>query len=628
MDTKYILNKILGRPLASNEHKDQQLSILTGIPALGLDSLASTAYGPEAALLILLPLGTAGLSYFLPVSIAVVFVLILLYLSYMQTIAAYPNGGGAYLVASENLGKLSGVCAAVALLLDYLLNVAVGISAGVGAIVSAIPFLQPYTVILCLSVLLMLTILNLRGIKESGIIFVVPVMLFVICLMATCMLGLFYSIKSGGHPTPVVSPPAFPISTESVGLWLLLGTFANGLTAMTGVEAVSNAVPLFRKPVVSNARWTLTIIIGILGIFLLCLGYLCPSYHIAAMNEARPGYQTILSQLVAAVTGKGVFYYISIVNIFIVLTYSAQTSFAGFPRVCRLLAEDYYLPYFFAEKGRRLVFTHGILVLAIFSAILLIAFNGITTSLIPLFAVGAFSAFLFSQSGMVLFWLRKNEPGTTSKLICNAMGTIITLIALIIIIAVKFMEGAWIVMVVAPLLVLLLTRINRHYQSITREIEHSYKFDKSKLQPPIVIIPINGWNLMTEKAVEFGLLLSDQIVCVYISTEENDDKHWLRGIWNVKIEKPAQELNAVFPKLEIIKSPYRRINKPILDFVKKVRKYHPDELITVVIPELVEPHWYEYVLHNIHAARLRASLFLERDPKTIVITIPWYLRCK
>lgn len=282
-----LIDKILGKPLTLRQRKKQELSILTGIPALGLDSFASTAYGPEAALMILLPLGMAGLHYFSFIMLAVIAVLIMLYLSYQQTTAAYPQGGGAYIVASDNFGKKAGIWAAIALLIDYLLNVAVGISAGVGAVVSAIPILQPYTLLLCLLVLTLLTFLNLRGVRESGLAFVTPTLLFIVCISIAMLIGLFESLRTGGHPQPLVSPPEFPPATETISGWLILSAIANGLTAMTGIEAVSNAVPLFRNPRVRNARWTLTVILLTLALFLLILGYLIPTYHIVAMDEKK-----------------------------------------------------------------------------------------------------------------------------------------------------------------------------------------------------------------------------------------------------------------------------------------------------------------------------------------------------
>ena len=620
-----LLGKILGRRLATWEAAKQKLSVLTGVPVLGLDALASTGYGPEAALTILLPLGVTGLSYFPFIILAIVVNLSALYLSYRQTIAAYPDGGGAYIVAKDNLGIHAGLCAGVALLLDYLLNVAVGIAAGVGAVVSAIPALHPYTLPICLLVLLTLTIINLRGVRESGLAFVVPVLVFLVCMAAVILIGLIRVWQSSGHPLPVVPLPPIPQRTATVSVWLLLGAFANGCTAMTGVEAVSNGVPLFQEPAVPNAQRTLTVIVAILSLFLLGVAYLCSVYHIGAMDEQQPGYQTILSQLVAAVVGQGAFYFVAIASIFIVLTYSAQTSFTDFPRVCRLLAEDGFLPHAFADLGRRLVYSQGIIVLTTLSGLILIAFGGVTDRLIPLFAVGAFSAFLFSQVGMVVHWLRKKGSKVRIALVYNALGAIVTGIALAVIIVAKFIEGAWITIIVAPPLVLLLLQIKRHYRKIARETGAALRLRCSDLQPPVVIVPIDGWNRVAEKAVRFGLLLSNDVTAVYVSTG-NDDTQELQKLWADKVEKPAKDANSSIPRLEIIPSPYRLLQQPILDFVNKAKKEKPDRLIAVIIPEIVQPHWYQYLLHDLDAARLRALLFLERDQRTVVISTPWYLR--
>lgn len=620
-----LLDKILGKPLTLKAKKKQQLSIFTGVPALGLDSLSSTAYGPEAALTVLLPAGIIGLHYFFTISLIVVLVLMFLYFSYLQTAAAYPEKGGAYIVASENLGKKYGLGAAISLILDYLLNVTVGISAGVAAIVSAVPSLHPYTLVLCLAILLMLTVINLRGLRETGTLFLIPVVIFIICMIITIVIGVFDVWSNGGTTHTNMSSRILTSHTGKLTFWMCLTALAYGLTAMTGVEAVSNAVSLFRKPTVRNAQWTLTIIVGTLALFLIFIGYLCPAYQIMAMNQNQPGYQTILSQLVEATTGKGVFYYISIISIFIVLAYSAQTSFSGFPRICRLLAEDNFLPHFFAERGRRLVFSVGIVILAIFSAVILIAFKGITNNLIPLFAVGSFSAFLFSQSGMVVYWLRQGNKKISYKLVINALGALITAIALLIIIITKFLEGAWIIIVLAPTLAFLMHRIKLHYKKIAHEIKNPIKINLNSLKPPIVIIPIQGLDLIAEKAIQFGMLLSEDITAVFIDAGYEDVQE-LKKLWHEKIEIPAEKADKKTPKLEIIKSPYRRIYKPLLNFVSKVRKERKNDLIAIIIPELIEPKWYEYLLHNIHATGLRALLFLEREPRIIVITIPWYLR--
>jgi hypothetical protein len=394
---------------------------------------------------------------------------------------------------------------------------------------------------------------------------------------------------------------------------------------MTGVEAVSNGVPLFREPAVPNAHRALTLIVAILSLFLLGVAYLCSVYHIGAMDEQQPGYQTILSQLVAAVAGQGVFYYLAIASIFFVLTYSAQTSFADFPRVCRLLADDGFLPHAFADLGRRLVFSQGIVVLAALSGLILIVFGGVTDRLIPLFAIGAFSAFLFSQIGMVAHWLRKTAGRFRFALAFNALGVVVTGTALGVIIVAKFIEGAWMTLLVAPLLVLLLQRIRRHYKKIAREIGAGLKLRATNLQAPVVIIPIEGWNRVAEKAVRFGLLLSDDITAVHVKTD-NDDTQALKELWAERVERPAKAGGSPIPRLEIISSPYRRLHRPILDFVNKVKKENPDRLIAVIIPQLVEPHWYQYLLHDWDAAKLRTLLFLERDQRTVVISTPWYLR--
>ena len=620
-----LLDKLLGRPLKSSETKKEELGVATGVPVLGLDALASTAYGPEAALTILVPLGMTGLHYMPMVTIGILALLATLYMSYRQTAAAYPGGGGAYIVAKDNLGMRAGVAAGTALLLDYMLNVAVGISAGVGAVLSAVPTLQEYRLAFCLLVLVALTFINLRGVRETGITFVFPVLAFVVCVGTTLVIGLVYTFLSGGHPHPVEPPPMVSQATQAVSAWVLLRAFASGCTAMTGVEAVSNAVPLFKKPAVPNAQWTLTIIVGILGAFLLAIGYLCPAYHIRAMDEQQPGYQTIFSQLVGAVAGRGLFYYLAIASIFIVLTCSAQTSFVGFPRVCRQLAEDGLLPSVFANRGRRLVFSGGIVVLAMLAGALLIVFSGITDKLIPLFAIGAFSAFAFSQIGMVAYWRRKRGKSARAKLIFNALGATCTSVALVIIVVAKFVQGAWITLIVGPGLVWLFWKIRRHYQCIAREVDQPVKLQTGKLRPPVVIIPIDTWNRVTERALRFGLEMSDDITALHVSSEENDNKG-LREKWAEKVEKPARAAKSAVPRLEIIHSPYRQIYEPILKFVRKREKENPDRLIAVVIPELVEPHWYEYLLHNIHGAGLRALLFLQGDRRTIVITTPWYLR--
>jgi amino acid transporter len=618
-----LFDKVFGRALKSSEKRKQELSVVTGVPVLGLDALSSVAYGPEAALTILVSAGLVGLRVMPMITGSIVVLLAILYFSYRQTIAAYPNGGGAYMVSKENLGARLGLVAGAALLLDYMLNVAVGISAGIATVVSAVPALHRHQLALCLFVLVFLTLLNLRGVRESGLVFTLPAFAFISCVGGAVIIGLARVWLSGGYPAPVEPLPKVPQATQAVSAWLLLRGFASGCTAMTGIEAVSNGVPLFAKPRVSNARWTLTVIVVVLGALLLAVAWLCPAYHVSAMDQRKPGYQTILSQLIVAATGSGVFYYVSIASILVILTFSANTSFAGFPRVCRLLAEDEYLPPSFANRGRRLVFTQGISALALISGLILIGFGGITEKLIPLFAIGAFSAFTLSQAGMVGHWLRKRGRGAHVSMFINFTGAICTGIALVIIILAKFTDGAWVTLIIVPGLVLLFHQIHKRYREITREVSRSVELKTAKM-PPIVIIPIGGWDCVAERALRFGMEMSDNVIALHVTTE-NEATNNLRGLWTKNVEQPAKEAKASVPRLKILTSPYRQIYEPILDFVRKTRKEKSDRLIAVIIPELVEPHWYEYLLHNHHGAVLRSRLFRERDQRTIVITTPWYL---
>ena len=518
-----LLETILGRPLASSEASKEKLTVPTGVPVLGFDALSSVAYGPEAALTVLVALSAPGLAYLPKITLAILILLAMLFLSYLQTIGAYPNGGGSYTVAKENLGREAGLCAAAALLLDYILNVAVGISAGIGALVSALPALHPYTLLLCLLAVLVLTMVNLRGVRESGLVFELPAVSFAGCVGAAVVIGIIRAMHSQGHPQSMIPLPPLSPDAQGISLWLILRAFANGCTAMTGVEAVSNGVPLFKDPKVLNARMTLTVIVVLLGVLLLGTAYLCPAYQIGAMDQSQPGYQTTLSLLVGAVAGHGAFYYAAMASILIMLTFSANTSFADFPRVCRLLARDGFMPRSFAERGSRLVFSAGILALAILSSLILIAFGGITEKLIPLFAVGAFSAFTLSQAGMVVHWARKEGSAARSSLVVNALGAGATGVTLLIIIVAKFLEGAWITLLIVPALIVLFHRIQRHYARIDRDVGRIGELRAPGPGRPVVIIPIQGWNRLAERALRVAMEISDDITAVHIKTEDRED---------------------------------------------------------------------------------------------------------
>src|SRR6202047_3490068 len=466
-----VLDILLGKPLATSDERAEQVGVSAGIPIFGLDALSSAAYGPEAALTLLLPLGAAGIAYIVPISLSIIILLTIVYFSYRQTIAAYPGGGGSYTVASENLGTYPGLLAAAALMIDYVLTAAVGISAGVGALVSAVPSLEPRTLPICLAILLVITLADLRGVRETGTLFMIPTYLFVGTLLITLAMGITKVIASGGHPAPVVSPPALPAQTVGLSAWLLLKSFASGCTAMTGVEAVSNGVTAFREPVAKTAQRTLTAIIAVLIVLLAGIAFLCRAYHVGATNPG-PGYQSVLSQLTAAVVGRNAFYFVTIASILLVLSLSANTAFADFPRLCRLVAEDGYLPTPLAVRGRRLVYTAGIITLGILCAFLLTLFGGITDRLIPLYAVGAFLAFTLSQAGMVAHWKRKGGPGSRLGMYVNGLGAAATAGTVAIVTVTQFNDGAWITAVLIPTIMISMYSIRSHYDSVTRELEN------------------------------------------------------------------------------------------------------------------------------------------------------------
>src|SRR5271169_6828722 len=619
-----LLDGLFGRPLASSEDEGERITPTQGIPTFGMDALSSAAYGPEAALTILLPLGLIGVRYIVPLTFAIIGLLVIVFVSYRQTIAAYPNGGGSYTVARENLGTNAGLVAAAALMTDYVLNVAVGISAGIGALISAVPALQPYTLPLCLVTLILLTFVNMRGIGEAGRLFMLPTWAFILSLCTLVVWGMLATISSGGHPHPVVSPAHLAKATEAVGAWVLLRAFASGCTAMTGVEAVSNGVQAFREPVVPAAHRTLTIIIGILMVLLLGIAYLAHAYHIGATVPGTAHYQSVLSQLIAAIAGRGIFYWVSIVSILLVLCLSANTSFADFPRLCRAVAEDGYLPRSFASRGRRLVYSEGIWLLAILSGVLLLVFDGVTDRLIPLFAIGAFLAFTLSQSGMVAHWWKKRERGALASMAVNGLGATATAVTVVVVAVVKFMAGAWMVVLLVPSLVVLMLAVGRHYRRIEREIAAPGNLKLDNLQEPIVLVPIIEWSSIAQNALRFAMTLSSEVEVLHIESE--DAINSLKRIWPLRVEEPAREAKQAVPRLTVLKPPFRYVVQPIIDYVLEIERKNPDRTIAVLLPELVERQWYQYFLHNQRARILAARLLTQGTHRIVIVNVPWYLR--
>ncbi|MGA8482321.1 MAG: APC family permease [Chthoniobacterales bacterium] len=613
---------ILGRHLGSDEDKDERVGPMTGISVFGLDALSSAAYGPEAALTVLISLGIAGVGFSLPITVAVSTILAIVYFSYRQTIAGYPEGAGSYTVAKENLGTHAGLFAAAALMIDYTLNVAVGISAGIGAFTSALPLLQPYTLLLCL-VLILLTFANLRGLRESGFAFMPPTYLFVGCLALVLVIGIVKASVSGGHPHPVNPLPPPSNAHEQITLWLFLKAFAAGCTAMTGVEAVSNGVQAFKEPVVDSARRTLTLIVAILILLLLGIAYLVSAYQITATDPGSPGYQSILSLVTEAIVGRGVFYYVTIAAILLVLCLSANTSFADFPRVCRTVSQDGFLPLVFAVRGRRLVYTHGIVVLTVLAGSLLILFNGVTDKLIPLFAIGAFLAFTLSQTGMVVYWSRSKGRKARLSAAINGIGAIATAVTFLIVIVTKFAEGAWLVVIVLPLLFILMLLIHRHYLRIAREVAVSGPVRLERPNEMIAVIPIEHLNTLAEKALQIAYGLSNKIHVVHIK-EEHSDRDFSRE-WHIDVQPSLDRVGLSEANLVILKSPYRKVITPILNYIWELEAKNPQNMIAVLIPQLVESRWYYSLLHNRRAAILRTLLMLKGRNRILIINVPWNL---
>jgi amino acid transporter len=619
-----IIDAIIGKPIKTSDERAEQIGIQEGIPIFGLDALSSAAYGPEAALSLLIPLGLLGVQYIIPISAAIITLLVIVYFSYRQTIAAYPTGGGSYTVARFNLGSFAGLLAAAALLTDYILTAAVGISAGVGALVSAVPSLQRHTVLLCVGILVVITILNLRGVRDAGVAFMVPTYLFVGTLLITIVGGLMRVALSGGHPVPITPLPPPPAITEAVTLWLLLKVFASGCTALTGVEAVSNGVKAFREPGVKNAQRTLTVIIFLLAVLLAGISYLVKVYGIAATDPGRPGYQSLLSMLIAAVFGKGVFYYLTIASILFVLSLSANTAFADFPRLCRSISQNNYLPHAFGYRGRRLVYTYGIVVLAVLTCFLLVVFEGVTDKLIPLYAVGAFLAFTLSQFGMVVHWRKNRGPNWMKSALVNGLGGFVTGVTVVVVLVAKFAEGAWITVIFIPLLILLFRTVRRHYHMVSIATSCAKPVVPANEDAhPIVVVPVEHWSQLSKQALEFASRLSPEIFAVHV--EPGDHSEFLHMDWERYVEQPFRAAGAEPPKLIVLPSPYRFIIVPIVQYIRDLSEKNPDRKIVVVIPQLVEDRWYEYFLHNQRARLLEWTLLVHGNRRIFTVSSPYYL---
>jgi amino acid transporter len=623
---------LFGRRLANREVEGRKIGAFEGVPAMGLDGLGSASYGPEAMLTVLAVTGAAGLGAVAPITWAILALLLILFLSYWQTVAAYPSNGGCYTVAHENLGENAGLLAAAALMVDYVLNVAVGISAGVGALTSAVPGLHAYTLPLCLGILVVITLVNLRGTKESGFALAIPTYLFIASLFFIIVVGVWTVWTSNGQPHPVVPPPNHPGGTQGVTVWLLLRAFAAGCTAMTGVEAVSNGVGAFKEPTVKYAHRTLSTICGVLGLLLLGIAYLARSYGVMAMDQTADDYQSVISQLISGVWGQDWVYFVTIGSVLAVLCLSANTSFVGFPRLCRQVASDGYLPKAFGMPGRRLVYSAGVLFLTIGAGGLLAVFGGITDRLIPLFAVGAFLSFTLSQIGMAQHWRRmRRGAADRARLWVNGMGALTTGAALAIILIAKFSEGGWLTIVVIPLTLLLLKLTRRYYRVLERQVLGGSRraMDLRDQAQPTVVIPLERWDRIAYRAIHVATRLSPDVVALHLTDLEGPDavehETRLRAEWTHFVEQPAAAAGLPAPCLRIEPSPYRSVLAPLLREVKALRQRCPGRPVIVVLSELAGGRWWEAALHTRRTQRLRMQVLRHGGPEVSVLVVPWQL---
>jgi amino acid transporter len=621
-----VFDVLFGRPLATSDEQHEHIGVTAGIPIFGLDGLTSAAYGPEQAMLILIPLGYYGVQhYLLPIFTFILSLLTILYFSYRQTIQAYPNGGGSFTVASENLGDKAGLLAAAALMIDYILTAAVGISAGVTALTSAFPELQPHQLLLCIFILAAIAIINMRGIKETGAVFMLPTILFVATLLTTIGVGVYHTLMTGGHPIALAPPPPVDISKlEHFAPWLLvfllLKAFSSGCAAMTGVEAVSNGVTAFKEPRSENANRTLTVIIAILIVLLAGLSYVARAYGVTAMES---GFPSVLSIEVAAVFGRGWFYFLTMGAVLAALSFSANTAFADFPRMARAIAMQDFLPHVFILRGRRLLFSHGIYALTGFTGLILIIFDGVTDRLVPLYAIGAFMAFTLSQAGMVKHWQKtKDAPHRHVKMFVNGLGAVATGITLCVVLMSKFLSGAWVTAVLVPLLIAMMYGVKRHYTRVRAETIDPTPLRLTGLEPPIVVIPMAGWDKITEKALRFGMLMSPLVKVVHV---DSDDSDALGKVWEEMVLTPVRESKMIEPELVTVKSSYRTIISPLMDYVLKLEDENPGRKIAVLLPELVVKHWWENLLHGQRVQLLKLLLLLKGNQRIVVVNIPWYL---
>jgi amino acid transporter len=599
---------IVGEPIPSHLAHHERLSRFTGLAVLSSDPLSSVAYATEEILRVLVLVGIGTLTFATPIALVIAAILAIVVFSYRQTIHAYPSGGGAYIVAKDNIGETSALIAAAALLIDYVLTVAVSIAAGVAALTSAFPAWHVNRVEMTLGFVVVLTFGNLRGIRESGRIFALPTYLFVVSLLALIALGAWRAVT--GTITPIEAVQPIQPAGEALTLFLLLTAFSNGCTAMTGVEAVSNGVPAFKKPEAKNAAATMLMmavlsITMFVGITLLAHAY-----------QVRPSEQeTVVSQIARGVFGgRGIPYYIVQAATMLILVLAANTAYADFPRLASILARDKYVPRQLMNQGDRLAFSNGIIGLSVFASILLVAYGGDTHALIPLYMIGVFVSFTLSQAGMVIHWRRLRGPGWKTSAVINGVGAIVTGIVLIVVAITKAREGAWIILLLIPVHVYLFRATRRHYDEVSKQLSLSGWDRAAARRKNTVLVPMSGVHRAVVQAVEYAKTLSDDVRALYVSMDpaatERLRQDWAR--WGGGVP------------LVVLDSPYRSLMEPLLEYIEQVDAAAPDDFVTIVLPEFVPAKWWHHVFHNQRALLIKGALLFK--PNVVVTSVPFHLR--
>ncbi|MBM7652731.1 APC family permease [Neobacillus cucumis] len=599
---------LFGRPLKTSEAEAEKMPIWKALPILSSDALSSVAYGTEMILIELATVGAFAFAFSLPVAITIILLISILIISYRQVIDAYPQGGGAYMVAKENLGMMWGRLAGVSLLIDYTLTVAVSISAGVLAITSAFPTALPYIVPIGLVFIWFMVWMNLRGLSEAGNVFAFPTYLFIFCMLTLVGKGLFDWLTGASQATHHVTiPTELP---ASLTWFVLLKAFSSGCSAVTGIEAISNAVPHFRNPAQKNAKRTMVTLGVLLSIIFGGVTIISRAYDI---HPDPTGTKTVLSLVAEDAFGRGIFYYIIQFATMTILILAANTAFNGFPILGSLMAQDKNLPRMFANRGDRLAFNYGIITLGVLASILLIVFHGRTEALIPLYAIGVFLSFTMAQVGLVLKWRREKSLGWQRKAIINGIGAVVTFFVVIIFSITKFEEGAWIVVVITPIMLWVITRISKHYDSVGKQL----KIDLAEPIPStdtIIIIPVAGIHKVVVSTISYAKSLTPNIVAFYVAFTPEDAK---------KMEQRWEEWNPGV-RLVVVTSRYRTLIKPLIEFIERIDHHYHEKKVTVLLPEFITHKWWHRLLHNQSAFRIRTLLLNRKD--VVVSTVPFHLK--